>query len=94
MPDPAEPALIMYLREDGGLLVEVRPHAFDDPAEWGIAVADVVANIVGSLTREGVALPSGELATPEQIRERLMAYLWKELTNPTDIVKQTRAGNA
>ena len=82
------PVMIVLRREEGGLLIAMDTSAFEDPAAWGVVIADLVQHVANAYAQDG--LHGGA------VQESIRTVVLKELDAPTEKVTSARwsAGDA
>ena len=75
--DPKAREILRAWVANGGLVCSLRPETWDDPASWGIALADAarhIANAIGELKGDD----------PASTISRISAVFNAEVASPTD----------
>lgn len=75
-PEELTPFMVVSRHEEGGLVVMLNLAEFDNPGQWGIAMADLVQHVLNAYASEGMH--------PGMCREELLHYMLSELAAPTD----------
>lgn len=81
-PDQLTPFMVVSRHEDGGVVAMLNIEEFDNPGQWGIAIADLVQHVVNAYASEGMH--------PLMCRQELLHYLMAELDTPTDKAEMVR----
>ena len=74
MSEKRTPLLSIFL-EDNGMICLLNTNEFDDPAYWGMVLADIVGHIVNGYEKQGLSRAV--------VRSRVIFALSEELEKPT-----------
>jgi len=75
--DPRASELLRAWVANNGLVCSLRPEIWDDPANWGILLADVARHVANAIEELNGSDPEETLAAIQDLFNR-------ELSNPTD----------
>jgi hypothetical protein len=81
-PDELTPFMVVSRHEEGGVVAMLNLREFDNPGQWGIAIADIVQHVINAYASEGMH--------PLMCRQELLHYLMSELDSPTDKAEMVR----
>lgn len=61
---------------DGGQSVSLKPDAWDDPAAWGLMIADIARHVANAHAQKG--------KNKQDVLRKICTLFNKEMNNPTD----------
>lgn len=79
MSEKRTPLLSIFL-EDNGMICLLNTNEFDDPAYWGMVLADIVGHIVNGYEKQGLSRAV--------VRSRVIFALSEELEKPTSEARE------